>query len=283
MEQWTEQELEQLVKSLEVEFSAYIAEQSTATSPTTLVKAEEKEKEEETLPKDQPEEKMETEEKMSVSEDTQEPPKEEMKEEIKEEVKEEPKTQQSSAYSEEAMDILDKMYASMSKEELLVHHHSCVKALDSMGEEHKHPSESIEKCGEVTMMKSESKDQSGAELILAKSEIAATKSKLDLAKKEATDAKAKVEELQKTLHGVQEILTLMVKKVPQGKAITSMEQIAKSESKKVDITKLSKSEITQILYKKASDPTLSVSDRKAIDEYYLKKANLNTISHLLNT
>ena len=56
------------------------------------------------------------------------------------------------------------------------------------------------------------------------------KSEFDLIKSELEATKAEKEALKKNFDTVQEFLTKLVKKVPQGKAITSMEQIAKSES-----------------------------------------------------
>ena len=59
-----------------------------------------------------------------------------------------------------------------------------------------------------------------------------------------------------------------------------MEQIAKSEDFKEE-KELSKNEISVILSKKVSSPSLTKSDRDAINAFYLNGANINTISHLL--
>jgi hypothetical protein len=292
--QYTEQELSTLIKNLETEFSAHIAEVTGAAQPASLAKAED----------DKPAEK---ESKDEAPAESKEPKAEESKEEKPKdapaaEAQAKPEGEAPAAPSEEkptgeapvapsadegasgydAEDIahMDQMYMSMSKAELLAHHDSCVRALDAQGAEHTHaapaapaaeqaapaapaaPAAEIDKCGDMSMSKSEP----NAELELAKSEAAAQK--------------AKAEELQKNLNGIQEFLTQLVKKVPQGKAITSLEQVAKSEVPG-DEKQLSKSEITAILMKKAAEPTLSKTDRDAINAFYLNQANFNTINHLL--
>lgn len=103
---------------------------------------------------------------------------------------------------------------------------------------------------------------------------------VELMKSELAAEKAKSEDLKKSFDKATELLANLVKKVvPQGKAITSLDVIAKNEP--TETTELSKSEVTQILMKKASDPNLTKADREAINSYYLDKSNYNTISHLL--
>lgn len=100
-------------------------------------------------------------------------------------------------------------------------------------------------------------------------------------------AEAKNAELKKSLDTVQEFLTKLVTKVsaPKGKAITEHAALAKGEdvggNGGVDTNSMSKSEITQRLLQKSSDPRTSAQDRAAINAYYLSNANVNTISHLL--
>jgi hypothetical protein len=104
----------------------------------------------------------------------------------------------------------------------------------------------------------------------------------DLLKSEVEAQKAKVDTLQKTLDGVTEFLTKLVAKtnVPQGKAVTSYDAIAKSEELS-SAEPMTKSEIVGVLSKKAMDPNLSKSDRDAINNFYLNGANVTSISHLL--
>ena len=81
---------------------------------------------------------------------------------------------------------------------------------------------------------------------------------------------------------MQEFLTKLVKKTaPQGKAITSLDVIAKSETH-VEEKTLSKGEIHEVLKAKSADASLKKSDRDAINAFYLTgQVNVNSISHLL--
>jgi hypothetical protein len=94
--------------------------------------------------------------------------------------------------------------------------------------------------------------------------------------------KAENETLKKNFDAVQEFLTHLVKKTaPQGKAIISLDVIAKSELPPEDKT-LTKGEIHEILKSKTADPSLKKSDRDAITSYYLNgQLNVSGISHLL--
>lgn len=297
--QYTTEELQSLIKNLETEFSAHIAEVTGAAQPVSLAKAED-EKPAKDESKDEP--KAESKE-PKAEESKEEKPKDAPAADAKQDAAPEgapaaPSEEQptgeapvapsadegASGYDADDIAQMDQMYMSMSKAELLAHHDSCVRALDAQGAEHTHaqapaapaqaapaapapgapaPEAEIDKCGDMSMSKSE------------------PNAELELAKSEATAAKAKAEELQKNLTGIQEFLTQLVKKVPQGKAITSLEQVAKSEDVQGDEKQLSKSEVTAILMKKAAEPSLSKTDRDAINAFYLNQANFNTISHLL--
>jgi hypothetical protein len=94
--------------------------------------------------------------------------------------------------------------------------------------------------------------------------------------------KSENESLKKNFEAVTEFLTKLVKKTaPAGKAITSLDVVAKSEGNREEQS-LTKSEINAILLRKSSDPSLQKSDREAINSYYLSgQANINSISHLL--
>lgn len=290
--QYTEQELSQLIKNLETEFSAHIADVTGAAQPTSLAKAEDEKPAKEESKDDAPAESKKPEAKESEEEKPKDAPAAEAQ--AKPEGEAAPSAEQptgeapvapsadegASGYDAEDIAHMDQMYMSMSKAELLAHHDSCVRALDAQGAEHTHaapaapaaeqaapaapaaPAAEIDKCGDMSMSKSEPNVE------------------LELAKSEAAAEKAKAAELQKNLNGIQEFLTQLVKKVPQGKAITSLEQVAKSEVVG-DEKQLSKSEITSILMKKAADPKLEKTDRDAINAFYLNQANFNTISHLL--
>ena len=297
--QYTTEELQSLIKNLETEFSAHIAGVTGAAQPVSLAKAED-EKPAEKKPESKDEAPKAESKEPKAEESKDEKPKDAPAADAKQDAAPEgapaaPSEEQptgeapvapsadegASGYDAEDIAQMDQMYLSMSKAELLAHHDSCVRALDAQGAEHTHaapaapiaeqaapaapaaPAAEIDKCGDMSMSKSE------------------PNAELELAKSEATAAKAKAEELQKNLSGIQEFLTQLVKKVPQGKAITSLEQVAKSEDVQGDEKQLSKSEVTAILMKKAAEPTLSKTDRDAINAFYLNQANLNTISHLL--
>lgn len=172
--------------------------------------------------------------------------------------------QQGHDYDAEDMAHLEKMYMSMSDGERKVHHDVIAK---------------LAKCGDISMSKSETVTS-----VEVKSEIVKPEpnKELDLLKSEVEAQKAKAEGLQKSLDAVSAFLTKLVEKktAPAGKAITSMDVIAKSEGGSGEKT-LTKSEIDTALSKKAQDPKLEKSDRDAINAYYLSGASINSISHLL--
>lgn len=297
--QYTEQELSTLIKNLETEFSAHIAEVTGAAQPASLAKAEDEKPAEK---KDESKDKAPAaESKPDAKESKEEKPKDAPAADAKEapEAGQEaaapaaPSEEQptgeapiapsadegASGYDAEDIAQMDQMYMSMSKAELLAHHDSCVRALDAQGAEHTHaapaqPAAPAAPAAEAQAPVAEEK----MEMSMNKSEPNA---ELELAKSEAAAAKAKAEELQKNLSGIQEFLTQLVKKVPQGKAITSLEQVSKSEAGATEVQELSKSEINAKLLAKAADPKLTKTDRDAINAFYLNQANFNTINHLL--
>lgn len=172
--------------------------------------------------------------------------------------------QQGHDYDADDMAHLEKMYMSMSDGERKVHHDVIAK---------------LAKCGEISMSKSETVASVEVKPEIVKPE---PNKELDLLKSEVEAQKAKAEGLQKSLDAVSAFLTKLVEKkiAPQGKAITSLDVIAKSEGGKEEKT-FSKSEIDTALSKKAQDPKLEKSDRDAINAYYLSGASINSISHLL--
>lgn len=286
--QYTEKELEQLINEVEKEFTSHLAkaeenfrlaksEDSAAPKEEPLVKAEEGEKKPEEKPeaKEEPKGEESKEEKKPEAKEAEAEAKEEGEKapegEKKPEAEAAPKEDgEGHDYDEKDLEHMDKMYMSMSKGELKAHHDSVRKALDA----------SMAKCGDMSMSKSETaatsvevkpeivKDESNKELELLKSEIAAEK--------------AKTEGLQKSLDAVSAFLTKLVEKkvAPQGKAITSLDVIAKSEGAQEEKS-LTKGEIDTILNQKAQDPKLEKSDRDAINAFYLSNGSINSISHLL--
>lgn len=140
----------------------------------------------------------------------------------------------------------------------------------------------IEACppGKTPGAKSEASDAHGKEInkSMEKSENTGT----DLLKSENDTLKSENAQLKKNFEAVEGFLKKLVEKTaPQGKAITSLDVIAKSETHSEEKT-ITKKEITEILTKKASDPLLKSEDREAINKYYLSgQVNVNGISHLL--
>lgn len=318
--QYTETQLAKLIEDVEKEFTAHLAKaeagintptdtEATGTeSVPTLAKAEESEK--------KPEEKKD--------EKPKEEPKAEAKEEHKEAPKEEPKHEEKPAeakeeaghdYDEEDMAHLEKMYMSMSKAELKVHHDKCRAAMDKCGDMSPSAPHSESAQGQPAVQKSEElnksaegkeqcaeyKENSGGKIEStgepkgspgAKSpaskvegvqmEKSEQNTEVELLKSELNGVTNKYEELKKNFDAVAAFLTKLVEKkaAPAPKAITSLEAIAKSEGTGEEKT-LTKNEIQDILLKKSSDPTLKKSDRELINAYYLSNGSLESINHLL--
>lgn len=193
-------------------------------------------------------------------------------------------------YDDEDMQHMQAMYASMSKPELKAHHDCIRKCMDSMG---------LAKC-EDTMVKAEMEDavqdghrpnggphdgEAASKKTPAASDTQAmTKSEDDavvsLLKSEIAALKASDTEKQKNLEAVEAFLKKFVKPAPAGKAIVSLDIIAKTESASQD-KPLSKSEIDAKLIAKAKDVTLAKSDRDAINSYYCGSKDITKVSHLL--
>lgn len=285
--QYTKSELAKLIETVETEFSGFLAKSETAASAVApLAKAEDAKPEEkkEEKPSEKKDEKPNKEEKPPQEhEDKAEEKRGEKKPDATPEHKEEeaPKGEaephapaaaegqeagQEHGYDEEDMAHMHKMYASMSKAELKAHH------------------DCIMKCG--MMAQSEEANMAKSETVQAteiKVEPVQSQPETALLKSELESTKAQNEELKKNLEGVKEFLTALVKQVkgvPQGKAVTTLDAVTKSEPTQ-ETKELSKVEIKTILSEKAADPNLKKSDREAINNYYLNGANLNTISHLL--
>jgi hypothetical protein len=283
---YTETQLSQLIADVEKEFTAHLAKAEEEFKTTQLLKSEgvadsvepiakaEEEKEEE---REKPEAKESKEEsKKEAAPEEKEKPKaeaEEQEAEAKDESeKDEEKPESHEAgehcdYDDEDMEHMHKMYASMSKGELKAHHDAVRKALDGCG---------MEKCGDMEMAKSEEIKAATEVVLVEKNE------EFQLIKTELETQKEKAESLQKSLDAVSAFLTKLVEKrvAPQGKAITSLEIITKSETVQEEKS-LTKSEIDGVLTKKASDPSLAKSDRELINAYYLNGGSLTSISHLL--
>lgn len=282
---YTDKELTALVESVEKEFNAELAKaeadlgsvsaSSQETTPAVETKLEKAEKEE--APKamsseeKKPKERSDKEDKADEAAE-HEPEAGHAKEQdpahAEDQASEEAKEEHNDAkedhcdYDDEDMAEMHKMYSSMSKAECKAHHDACRKAMDH---------HSMEKCGDMSMEKSE--------IIEVKPEQTKPVEEISLLKSEVEAEKAKNAELKKSFDMVSEILTKLVKKnVPQGKAITSIETISKSEVS--EEKPLTKTEVTAILNKKDYSK-FSKAERDAINDFYVGNGNINSINHLL--
>jgi hypothetical protein len=196
-------------------------------------------------------------------------------------------------YDEDAMNHMHSMYSSMSKGELKAHHDSIRKCMDGMG---------LAKC-ESGMAKAEMEDgakdaqgyrpNGGPKDGKAENECKAAaptdtqamnkseSMKIDLMKSELEAARAETEKSKKEVAAVTDFLKKFVEKTaPAGKAITSLDIIAKTEGG-TEEKPLQKSEIDARLTAKARDLSLSKSDREAINSYYCGSKNIEKVRHLL--
>lgn len=250
---FSKEELQTMVAELESEFDSIMKSEQANTQ--LLAKSEEdsakeEKKEEEKKPETEAKEDEKTEESAPAAEAKEEDKKEESKDE-------------DHGYDDEDMEEMHKMYSSMSKAELKAHKESIEKC---------YKSEDMEKCGEMSMEKSEKTE----EVVVVE-----TKPETDLLKSENEVIKKENEELKKNIDGlISAMNTFFTKKAPSRKAITDIEFVKKSEENQ-EVKPLTKSEISSILSKKVQDPTLSKSDRDAINEFYLTNAGVEKISHLL--
>lgn len=273
--EYTQQQLSSLIADVEKEFSAHLAKTE---GSIKLAKSEDESKKDESKEEDKGEEKkMESEkpEDKDIKDQHQEGESKEDKGEkleSKEERSEEDKKENSKpsddahgdaedhGYDDEDMAHMHSMYSSMSKAELRAHHDAVRKCMDSHG---------LAKC-EDGMAKSEK------DVVI---EVAPDQ-EVSLLKSELEASRAQSEEHKKNLVAVEAFLKKFVEKTaPVGKAITSLEIIAKTESGQEE-KPLSKSEIDAKLLAKAKDQSLSKSDREAINSYYFSK-NIEKVSHLL--
>lgn len=276
--QYTQEYVAQLISDVEKAFTAHLAK----AEDTSLAKSEgdEKDHKEKEEHKEEPEHK-------------EEAPKHEAKEEHHEEGKEhdekhEPKAEEhqehgeeSHDYDQEDMDHMEKMYRSMSKGELSAHHGCIQKCMGKSeakpAEMSKNEAEGHKNGGEMSAC--EPKDVPGAKSEASK----AHGDKMEKSENQEVELlKSELETQKKYVEGIQEFLTKLVKKsAPQGKAITSLDVVAKSEMSIKDES-LTKAQIHEVLKTKSGDPTLKKSDRDAINAFYLNgQVNVNSISHLL--
>jgi hypothetical protein len=299
--QYTEKELNSLISEVEREFASHLAkaEEGFKLSKSENLEDEPEKKDKEKASKEshsESDKKMESEspEDKGVKDQHQQDTSKDHKGgpmESKEGREKSDEKENSRPHDDEDMQELHSLYGSMTKPELKDHHDVIRKCMDNIG---------LAKC-EDSMAKAETEDkaedegyrpnggpkdgESKAEKGPACSDAQALNKsessiEISLLKSELEASKAKAEASEKSLVAVESFLKKFVEKTaPAGKAITSLDIIAKTESVQKE-KPLSKSEIDAKLLAKAKDVSLSKSDREAINSYYFSK-NIEKVSHLL--
>ena len=174
-------------------------------------------------------------------------------------------------YDEQDISEMNEMYGSMSKSEAKAHYSAIKKTLFGESEE-----------SEEVIAKSE---EESTEEVIAKSEMDDIKG--DLKKSEEANA-----ELKKNIETLTGIVSKIVKRAPARKAVTQVngiEYIKKSEEKvvekdenKVDVEKLSKKEINNILSSKIRNGEITKNeDKENINKFCYGQINLEKIKYLL--
>src|ERR1035437_540768 len=196
-------------------------------------------------------------------------------------------------YDDEDMGHMHSMYSSMSRGELKAHHDVIRKCMDGHGlakcEDGISKAETLDGAKDAQGYrpnggpkdgKAENQSKSAGPTDTQALNKSESYSEVSLLKSELESAKAESEASRKNLEAVESFLKKFVEKTaPTGRAITSLDIIAKTENG-TEEKALSKSEIDSKLLAKAKDQSLSKSDREAINHYYFSK-NLETVRHLL--
>lgn len=264
---YSKEEFQAMVNELESQIEAFAkSEEIQDQAQAVLAKSED----ESDKADDKKEDKSEDKKEASSEEAPSDKKEEEKKEDAPAEEKKEESDEDSHGYDDEDMEEMHKMYDSMSKGELKAHKASMEKCW-------------MAKCGDMTKPEASVMNKSEEE---TKSETQSkpaviSKEETDLLKNELENTKKENEELKKNVEGlVSAMNTFVTKRAPVRKAFTNIDIVKKSEEG-TEEKPLSKSEITKILTKKASDPSLSSADRTAINEFYLTNGSLEKIQHLI--
>lgn len=299
--EYTHANLMSLIAEVEKEFQPLLAkaeESFKASKPEESDKKDEKKPEEQKEPeaKDQAQA-VPAKEEAPKAESKEQPPQEAGKEQSQAPQAAAPEAQDAHGYDDEDMQHMHSMYSSMSKPELKAHHDCIRKCMDGMAtseqnmakaemedaKEGEHRPNGGPTDGEAASKKAApASDAQALEKSEKTLEIDMTSIKeVEILKSELQAAKAESEATKKNLEAVETFLKKFVEKAaPAGKAITSLDVIAKTESATKTEKPLSKSEIDSKLLAKAKDQSLSKSDREAINSYYFTK-NIEKVSHLL--
>jgi hypothetical protein len=200
-------------------------------------------------------------------------------------------------YDDEDMQHMHSMYSSMSPGELKAHHDSIRKCMDGNGmakcedgmmkaemedgKEGEHRPNGGPSDGEAAKCKTPPSSDAQAMTKSEKNVAIEIPQEVSLLKSELEAARADADKSKKEVAAVADFLKKFVEKTaPAGKAITSLDIIAKTEGS-TEEKPLQKSEIDARLTAKAKDLTLSKSDREAINSYYCGSKDIKKVSHLL--
>jgi hypothetical protein len=191
-----------------------------------------------------------------------------------EDKKEDKKDDEEHDYDDEDMDVLDKTYGKMGKAELNLHKKFIQKySPDTMAK-----SEIV-----VSEVQLETILKSEYDLVKAENEQIKADSVKLAAEKEALAVKH--DELQKSFDTVRDLLSkLNTKTSIDRKTIANLEVIKKSDAEVIGektVDQMAKTEVLAILNKKVMEPTLSIADRRLVNEYCINNGSLESIKHLL--
>lgn len=272
---YSELEFQKLIGDLETEFAAYLGK-SEDFPPKKAEKKDEDEKPEAKAEPKQDESKPEAKEDAPAPKQDAAPEKTDEAPAAPADEAPQAPSEEGHDYDEEDLAHMQAMYASMSRGELKAHHDAVRAALDACG---------MEKCGDMAPDQAAPMQKSEKDVVVEVSpEAIVATAETELLKSEIAAKDAEVAELKKSVDVMTTFITKLFEKkgAPAGKAITSLETIAKSESVQEEVKPLSKEQITSKLNQKASEPTLTKSDREAINQFYATgQININGISHLL--
>lgn len=233
------------------------------------VKKEEEKPEAKEEAKEEEKKDMEKAEEPAESKEEKEEAKEEMKKDelpAEEKPAEEPAPEAPEAQEEEGEEDLDAKLAALDDDKLKHLYMACKKALFSRmsAQEEEAPAPAPEAPAAPEMEKAEEKAED----------------KKEEEKEELKEMKKSEEfvELQAQNELLQKALTLLA--TPLRKGITGISQVAPAKEEK-DVTKMSKSEVIEVLNDKAAQENLKKSDRELINGYCLGLVSLDKVTHLL--
>lgn len=180
-------------------------------------------------------------------------------------------------HSDEDLQALNELYSSLSPKELELHLNAIQKILEAQHSHEDQADQSAPEQAALEQASSDDKKENEADKENEDDKEVITKSEKQV--DETSILKKELEELKKSQQETVMTLVQLFKGIaPARKAVTSVrETLAKSE----DVVSLTRNEVIERLTRKASDQSLTKSDRELISAYTLKKASVEEIAHLL--